>query len=330
MSIIKKITNINIFAQCRSSRLSLWQCPSFLFIIMGLVNVIAMIGTYALTSTKYGDEPEIAAFIVVLVSLVLFIIGVLIVENFNKVVEANRLKSEFVSIVSHQLRSPISSINWTLDLILGKRLGEVNDKVLDYLKSAKISTKRMIALVNDILNVKHIEEGRFGDNIKSVNIREVVDKVFDDLKSFAAANNVELLLEENVNETSERYNKNSDHFFVIEADPEEIKMIIQNLVENGIKYIKNSGCVKIKLDRIESFAKITVEDNGVGVPEADRKYLFQKFFRASNVRSIQTEGTGLGLFIAKIIVEKLGGKIGFTSKEGEGSVFWVTLPIINH
>ena len=329
MSIMKKIININVFSQCRSSKLSLWQCPSFLFIIMGLVNIAAMLGTYAITSTRYGDEPEIGAFIVILVSLTLFIIGVLIVENFNKVVEANRLKSEFVSIVSHQLRSPISSISWTLDLILGKRLGEVNDKVLDYLESAKVSTKRMIALVNDILNVKHIEEGRFGDNIKPVNIEEVAENVFSDLKSFATANNVELLWEGSVDGDFERYNKNTDHRFVIEADYEEIKMIIQNLVENGIKYIKNSGCVKIKLSRMGNFVKITVEDNGVGVPEADQKYLFQKFFRASNARSIQTEGTGLGLFIAKIMVEKLGGKIDFTSKEGEGSVFWFTLPI-NH
>ena len=246
---MKKIIDINVFAQCRSSKLSLWQCPSFLFIIMGLVNIVAMLGTYAITSTKYGNEPEVVAFIVVLVSLALFIIGVLIVENFNKVVEANRLKSEFVSIVSHQLRSPISSISWTLDLILGKRLGEVNDKVLDYLESAKVSTKRMIALVNDILNVKHIEEGRFGGDIKPVNIGEVAEKVFSDLKSFATANNVELLWEGSVDGDFERYNKNTDHRFVIEADYEEIKMIIQNLVENGIKYIKNSGCVKIKLSR---------------------------------------------------------------------------------
>lgn len=326
MNIIKKITNINVFAQCRSSRLSLWQCPNFLFIIMGLVNIVAMLGTYTVTS-KYGNEPEMVALIVLVVSLVLFIIGVLIVDNFNKIVEANRLKSEFVSIVSHQLRSPISSISWTLDLVLGKRLGDINDKVADYLESAKVSTKRMIALVNDILNVKHIEEGRFGGNIKSVDIREVAERVFGDLKSFATANNVELLLERNVNGISEQYKEDSDHFFVIEADPEEIKMIIQNLVENGIKYIKNSGRVKIKLNRMGNFTKIIVEDNGVGVPEADQKYLFQKFFRASNARSIQTEGTGLGLFIAKIIVEKLGGKIGFTSKEGEGSVFWCTLPV---
>lgn len=280
---------------------------------MGLINIGAMISTYFIAA-RFSNEPFIVSLIVIVVTLILFIIGSLIVENFNKIVEANRLKSEFVSIVSHQLRSPLSSIRWTLNLILDKRLGDINQKVEEYLDLAKSSTKRMIELVNDILNVRHIEEGRFGV-IKTLNLKDVAEKVFNDLWSFAQASNVDLRLEAPGNVPA------------IKADPEELKLIIQNLVENGIKYIKNKGFVIIKMEVLNNFIRLSVKDNGVGIPLADQKYIFQRFFRASNARIVQTEGTGLGLFIAKSIVENLKGEIGFRSEEGKGSVFWFTLPI---
>lgn len=313
MFLKKFLQSVNIIYQCRSSRLPLWQCPSFLFVLMGLINIGAMISAYFIAS-RFSDEPFIVSLIVIVVTLILFIIGSLIVENFNKIVEANRLKSEFVSIVSHQLRSPLSSIRWTLNLILDKRLGDINQKVEEYLDLAKSSTKRMIELVNDILNVRHIEEGRFGV-IKTLNLKDVAGKVFNDLRSFAQASNVDLRLETPGNVPA------------IKADPEELKLIIQNLVENGIKYIKNKGFVIIKMEVLNNFIRLSVKDNGVGIPLADQKYIFQRFFRASNARIVQTEGTGLGLFIAKSIVENLKGEIGFRSKEGKGSVFWFTLPI---
>lgn len=316
MNILKKfLSNINIIAQCKSSRLSIWQCPSFLFILMGVINIGAMLGTYSVAS-RYNNEPEVVAFIVVAISLILFIIGSLIVENFNKIVEANRLKSEFVSIVSHQLRSPLSSIRWTLDLILGKRIGKMDPKIEEYLISAKSSTKRMIVLVNDILSIRHIEEGRFGENKKSVRLEDIVKQVFSDLKSFALASNVELTLEMPPNNS-----------MPVKADPKELSLVIQNLVENGVKYIKGKGLVKIRLANLRDSVKVAVEDNGVGIPEADKKYIFQRFFRASNARVIQTEGTGLGLYIVKAIIENLGGTTGFKSEEDKGSIFWFTLPI---
>jgi len=111
------------------------------------------------------------------------------------------------------------------------------------------------------------------------------------------------------------------------ADPSQIRLVIENLLDNAIRYIKGRGVVEIKIESQEKNIYFEIRDNGVGIPKEEQKYIFQKFFRSENVLKYQTQGSGLGLYISKAIIEKLGGEIGFKSQGGIGSTFWFTLPL---
>ena len=132
---------------------------------------------------------------------------------------------------------------------------------------------------------------------------------------FARASNVEIKIDI------------KDNLPEILADPSQLKLVVENLLDNAIRYVKAKGKVEVKLEKQNKSIYFEVKDNGVGIPKEDQKYIFQRFFRSANVMRHQTEGSGLGLYIAKSIVEKSGGKIGFESQENKGSTFWFTIPI---
>ncbi len=304
---------VRLFGDCQDYNLGLWECPSFIFLVLGILNVAAMLGTYFIAN-RYTDQPEMVALIVIAISTFIFVLSQSITQGFDKLAQANKMKTEFVSIASHQLRTPLSAIRWTLNLIDDGRISNPTD-MATYLTIVKENNERMIRLVNDLLDVSRIEMGRLTFFPKQTNIYVLIEKIVKASAPFAQANNVTLSLE--APETLPN----------VLTDPEKISITLQNLIDNAIKYTKEKGEVKVSLETDNKFVKIAIKDKGVGIPASQQKHIFKKFFRSDNVMKNQTIGTGLGLFIARSIVEGHRGKIWFESKEGEGTTFYLTLPI---
>ncbi len=230
--------------------------------------------------------------------------------------QIDKLKSEFISIAAHQLRTPLSAIKWVIKMILDKDVGPLNKEQSELLEKGYKSNERIIELVNDLLNVSRIEEGRFGYDFNMCDLQEILDIVTEDTERFIAKNHQKFLI-----------NK-PENLPKIYMDKERVLLIIQNLLDNAVKYTPEFGKIEINIKKQnDEFIEISVQDNGVGVPEEDKIKLFSKFFRAKNVIRMETEGSGLGLFIAKNIVEKHHGQISVESREGKGTTVSFTLPL---
>jgi len=308
------LSQLNITNQCRKYGLPLWQCPQFLFLVMGIFIIVSTLIIYAVGS-RYIEDPEIIALTVISITAILFIIAAVITNSFERLAEANRMKSEFVSVVSHQLRSPLSNLKWVVEFLMSGRIKDVSKKQIEYFKILKENTNRMTELISDLLIVSRIEQKRFPLKKESFVMTNLAKEAIKIAEIFAKASNVEIKFEA------------KDNLPEVFGDPSQLKLVVENFLDNAIRYIKRKGRVKVKLEKQNKNIYFEVEDNGVGIPKEDQKYIFQRFFRSANVMRHQTEGSGLGLYIAKSIVEKSGGKIGFKSQENKGSTFWFTIPI---
>jgi len=244
-------------------------------------------------------------------------VGTLVIlRNVTREKIIERLKTEFVSIAAHQLRTPLSAIKWTLRMILDGDLGKVPQEQRKFLEGTYGSNERMIKLINDLLNVTRIEEGRFLYDIQSQDIIEIVRKVIDPLKEIAKRKKVKFSFKAPKREMPR-----------VRVDSEKISLAIQNLVDNAIHYTKSGGEIKVSLrySKKEKQILFSVKDTGIGIPKEQQKRVFTRFFRAANAVRAETEGTGLGLFIAKNIVKAHEGKIWFESVEGKGTTFYFSL-----
>jgi len=307
------LAQLNIFAQCKKYGLSLWQCPQFLFLVMGIAIGITSVVTYML-GTRYVEDPPLVALIVLLLSILLLTLSFTIIRSLERVAEANRMKSEFINIVSHQLRSPLSNLKWSIELLMSGRLGEIKEKQVEYFKILTENTQRMGELVSDLLTVSRIEQGRLPLQKTNFSLVKLTEEIIEKYRPYASASNVKIDFQA------------EESLPQVTADLSQIKSVIENLLDNAIRYIQTKGEVKIKIKKTGQKLLFEIKDNGVGIPQEDQKYIFQKFFRSTNVLKYQTQGSGLGLYIAKSIIEKSGGKIWFESKEGVGTTFWFTLP----
>ena len=306
------LQKLNLFKECTDYNLSIWQCPSFIFFILGVVNIMTMLGTY-LIANRYTDQPEITALIVIVVSVIIFILSHAVTDGFDKLAQANKMKTEFVSIASHQLRTPLSSMRWSLNLIKDGKCSQADNAA--FIGLIQEETDRMIRLVNDLLDVSRIEMGKNTFIPRQTNIYVLVQKIVNNSSLYAQANNITLQLEAPATLPN------------VYTDPDKISLVIQNLRDNAIKYTKGKGEVKISLAEEKKFIKMTIRDTGVGIPKNQQKHIFQKFFRSDNIMKHQTIGTGLGLFIAKAVIEQSNGRVWFESEEGKGTTFYFTLPI---
>ncbi|MBI2507069.1 MAG: HAMP domain-containing histidine kinase [Candidatus Niyogibacteria bacterium] len=306
------LDSLNVKKRCAASGVGLWQCPHFLFIIMGLVIITAILAT-DIVARNYA-EPEIAALIVLVISAFLFVMGHVVIKSFENVVEASRLKSEFVSIVSHELRSPLSAIKWSLDLLkTGTPAEKTSDESDSIVSSIKEQNEKMIHIVNNLLEVRRVEEKTLDFDLQKVDLKELTRDIAGKLDSYARASNLKIVLDF----------KNEA---VILADPKKISFVITNLLENALHYSPAGGEVEIEIFEKSERIFWRITDRGSGVPAEERKNIFEKFFRSHNIYRYRSGGLGIGLFLSKAFVEAEGGKIGFLPGDKQGSVFWFVFP----
>ena len=315
----------NLSAQAKKYGISVWQYPQFLFLIMGLIIIASIIFSYIL-GTRYISDPFLVVLIEIILTVVLFIIDFIITRSFEKLIEVARMKTEFIEIASHQLRSPLTNLSWVTELLMSGEVGKIGEKQLEYLKILKDNSKRMIDLISNLLAVSEIE-GK-GNKIRKekVFLPDLVQKIVSDFELSAKEKNILIKVE------------TENNFPEISTSPPKIKLIIENLLVNAILYSQSqdensadmaSKEIKISIEKKKNNIYFKIKDEGVGIPKEEQKYIFQKFFRSKNTMRYQSQGSGLGLYITKAIISELGGKISFQSEENKGSTFWFTLPIKN-
>jgi len=245
---------------------------------------------------------------------ILYFIG--IERDVTKEKEIDKVKTEFVSLASHQLRTPLSAVNWYTEMLLAGDAGTVTPDQRKYLKEIYKSNQRMVDLVNALLNVSHLELGTFAIEPELTDLTQLTQSVIDEQKP---------QIDEKKIKISSSFEKAIPRILV---DQKLRRIVIQNILSNAVKYTPEGGTVELflSIDKKTKNLLLKVSDTGYGIPKHQQDKIFSKFFRADNIRGKDTEGTGLGLYIVKSIIEHSGGDVWFESEENKGSTFFVTLP----
>lgn len=223
--------------------------------------------------------------------------------------------TEPVSIVSHNLKTPLSAIKGYLEVLISEDLGNLNEQQEEYLKDILENTKQMIALVKDILDVAKIEANQMIVNPKPTDLAEFAEETIKEFSTLAKAKNCELSLEV------------LGKLPFINVDPIKIKQVMDNIVANALFYNRRKGEVKVSLFKKGKKVVFCCKDTGIGIEEKEKNKIFTKFFRSQRAVPLITSGSGLGLFISKAMIEKMGGRIWFKSEKDKGATFCFSLPL---
>lgn len=237
--------------------------------------------------------------------------------------EENR-RSEFVSTASHEMRTPIAAIEGYLALALNAKISNIDTRARNYLEKAHNATQHLSQLFADLLTSSKAEDGRLSSFPKVVELGEILEQIVDGARFSAQKKGLGLRYVLSANKDV-RGGRVVRPLFYVHVDPNRIREVLQNLVDNALKYT-SEGSVTIALTGDESVAQVQIKDTGVGVPEEDIPHLFQKFYRVDNSMTRSVGGTGLGLFISKKVVELYNGRIWAESQVGKGSTFFINLP----
>jgi len=309
------LDGLNFVGRCKKYGLGIWQCPNFLFLMMGLITIAAMVGTFFVSSRFESEGVTIMS--VTFEVVILMIIGTSVIRGVEKVAEANIMKTEFISIISHQMCSPLSAIKWNMEVIETERDPArcLPEKQMAFLQNIKKSNEQMLKMVTDLLEVARIDQGRSIFEKKDFDLADLAKEAIADFQSLAVEKKVKIESQ-------------------IESDPQmvcgderKMRVVLDNLISNAIKYSKEDGKIEVKLKRSGNKTVFSVQDWGVGIPRYQHSKVFEKFFRTKNESRYRTDGVGIGLYLAKSILQHCGGKVWFESEAGKGSTFFFSLPV---
>ena len=228
----------------------------------------------------------------------------------------NVVKSEFVSIASHQLRTPLGSMRWSMELLLNGDLGKLPKDAKEAVQQLYDNSQRLVTLVNDLLSIARIEQNLGSEEKEFVNIAEIMKAVQSQLQAEADKRNIKILM-----------GVPEQPLLKILVSPKHIHQALENLLSNAIKYNRDNGTITIKIAEKEKYLELMIKDTGIGIPKEDQLKIFFKFFRASNAVLKETEGSGLGLSVVKSYLEESQARISFESEENVGTTFIVEFPL---
>jgi len=255
---------------------------------------------YRISTNQVVDEEEEYQF------------NVTLLEDITRLKEIDNMKSEFVSTVSHEFRTPLTSMNMGLSMVINEDTGELNEEQKELLEAAYEDVERLTELVNDLLDLSKIESGKIEMEFDKVDVNNLIEKTLNPFYKQAEDKNTEII-----------FNKSEENIFAW-ADPNKVSWVISNLLGNALRYAEG-GSIELDAEVKGKRVLVSVEDNGPGIPEEYQKKIFEKFVRAGSDKD-EKGGTGLGLAIAKEIINAHNGRIWVDSKEGEGSKFSFYIP----
>ena len=227
----------------------------------------------------------------------------------------NSIKSDLISVSAHQLRTSLSAMKWILKMFIDGDFGNLTTEQKNFMTKALDSDNRMIAFVNEMLSMNHTEDTLDEVTFSTFDLIKLIDEVIFDFMGESYKKGVQIVFLKPETPTLE-----------VRADYEKIRVVVQNLIENAIKYSPKEKRVVINVGKKDSSIELSVNDSGIGISKEEQANIFEKFFRASNAKKFDSIGSGLGLYTTKRIVEKHNGKIWFDSEDGSGTTFFVQIP----
>jgi PAS domain S-box-containing protein len=242
---------------------------------------------------------------------VTFYIG--ISRDITKAKEVDRMKNEFISLASHQLQTPLTNIKWRLEMLMGPGFSDLKPKQQEYINDINKANIRMIELINSLLNISRIESGRLVIDPKTVSLEDLMLSAIEDFENKLKDKNIKIKMSFQTN------------IYDVSVDPKLMRNVYINLLSNAIKYTPQNGNIEVAIYTEDQKIITRVKDDGCGIPQDEQKYVFQKFYRAKNAQQIETEGTGLGLYMIKAIMDASNGTVWFESEENKGTTFYVAM-----